>query len=76
VKIPNDVLSIFEAETDGLDFGEITLTVHLRDGNPRYTIGRERSIFSPTLTKGVADSYTTTNYRDHLDGMRNRGENK
>jgi hypothetical protein len=50
MKIPDDVLAVFESETEGLNFGEVTLTVYLRDGKPRYVIGRQRSIM-----KGVVD---------------------
>jgi excisionase family DNA binding protein len=41
--IPPDIIAAFEQELDGISHGSVTLTVHLRDGRPRFVIGRERS---------------------------------
>jgi hypothetical protein len=52
MKLPPDVLAIFETELDGLECGVVSLTIHLRDNHPRYTISREQSLLPETLTKG------------------------
>jgi hypothetical protein len=54
MKIPPDVIKILEAEIDGISHGEVSLTIHLRDYHPRYTICRERSFLPDTLVKGVS----------------------
>jgi hypothetical protein len=64
MKIPPDVLAILESELNGLDHGTATLTVHIRDGRPRFVIGRERSFLPETLVKGVGSSCDIKNY-DH-----------
>jgi excisionase family DNA binding protein len=46
--IPPEILSTFEKELDGISHGSVTLTVHFRDGRPRFVIGRERSFFQDT----------------------------
>jgi hypothetical protein len=71
VKIPRDVIKIFETEIDGVSHGSVTLTVHLRDNHPRFTIGRERSFLPSTLAKGVDDSCDTTNYRPGISVSEN-----
>jgi hypothetical protein len=60
--IPPDVLAILENELNGLDHGTATLTVHIRDGHPRFTIARERSFLLETLTKGAGSSCDIKNY--------------
>jgi excisionase family DNA binding protein len=42
-RIPADIVAAFEKELDGIAHGSVTLTVHLRDGHPRFVIGREQS---------------------------------
>jgi excisionase family DNA binding protein len=44
--IPPEILMAFEKELDGISHGSVTLTVHFRDGRPRFVIGREQSFFS------------------------------
>jgi hypothetical protein len=64
MKIPCETLKIFENETDGLDFGEVTLTVYLKDGKPRFVIGRQRSIvmkYAGNSEKGKKDCYPIAN---------------
>ena len=60
MKVLDDVLCIFESEMDGLNFGEVCLTVFLRDGKFRYAIRRERSLIPET---------------DHQTGRANDGKN-
>ena len=55
MKIPPDIIKILESEIDGISHGTVSLIVHLRDGYPRYTIGRERSFLPDALTRGVSD---------------------
>jgi hypothetical protein len=54
MKIPPDVIQILESELSGLEHGTASLTIHMRDGHPRYAISRERSLLPDTLTKGIA----------------------
>jgi hypothetical protein len=44
LKIPAEILALFETETQGLTHGSVRLELFLRDGHPRFTISRERSI--------------------------------
>jgi|TergutMp193P3_1026864.scaffolds.fasta_scaffold01110_18 hypothetical protein len=62
MKIQKDVIRLLETELDGLEFGQATLTVHMKEGNPRYEISRTRSIHKDTLLKGV-DSVELKNRR-------------
>jgi excisionase family DNA binding protein len=41
--IPSGIVAAFEKELSGINHGSVTLTVHLRDGKPRFVIGREQS---------------------------------
>jgi hypothetical protein len=50
--IPVEILKLFETAIAGISHGSVTLTVHLRDGNPRFVIGRERSLM-PDTTEGL-----------------------
>jgi excisionase family DNA binding protein len=43
--IPPEIIGTLEKELDGISHGSVTLTVHLRDGRPRFVIGRERSFY-------------------------------
>ena len=47
MKVPPEILSIFEEESEGLLYGEVHLTLFLRDGHPRFSVGRSRSIYPP-----------------------------
>jgi hypothetical protein len=71
MKIPADVLSVLEAETNGLDFGEVSLSVFLRDGHPRYEVTRKKSIIPATHTLGVGNPCNTRNYGTDNPAMRN-----
>ena len=52
MKIPDDVIAIFESEIESYG-GEVSLLVSRLDGKTQFKISRTRSIQSPTLTKGV-----------------------
>jgi excisionase family DNA binding protein len=41
--LPPEIIKTFENELSGISHGSVTLTVHLRDGRPRFVIGREQS---------------------------------
>jgi excisionase family DNA binding protein len=41
--IPPHIITELEQELTGISHGNVTLTIHLRDGHPRFVIGRERS---------------------------------
>jgi len=45
MKIPTEIIALFESETEGLLHGEVFLTCLLRDGHPRYEVGRKRSVY-------------------------------
>jgi len=62
MKIQKDVIRLLETELDGLEFGQATLTVHMKEGNPRYEISRTRSIHKDTLAK-VVDNVEIKNRR-------------
>ena len=51
--LPDDVIAMVRAEGEGFDFGVIRLEIHLRDGKPRWDIGRSRSILEDTIRKGI-----------------------
>jgi hypothetical protein len=51
MKIPFSVIQAVEKEAAGLDFGEVTLSVFLRDGHVRYEICRKRSVLAETFLK-------------------------
>jgi hypothetical protein len=74
MNIPPDVIRILESELNGLDHGTATLTVHVRDGHPRFVIGRERSFLPETLTKGVGSSCDIKNYDPPVLKNDKRGE--
>jgi hypothetical protein len=44
MKIPDSVLTEFEKEAAGLNFGEVNLTLFLRDGHSRFEISRRRTL--------------------------------
>jgi len=44
MKIPDFVLTEFEQETEGLKFGEVNLTLFLRDGRGRFEVSRRRTL--------------------------------
>ena len=68
LKIPNDIVGDLENEAAGLEHGIVTLSIHIRDGHPRYVISRERSIYTPT--QGEGDSNPVRNYSDNHSSMR------
>jgi hypothetical protein len=45
MKIPPEIQKLFEDESDGLQYGEVKLTLSIRDWKPRYVVGREQSIY-------------------------------
>jgi len=55
MKIQKDIIRLLENELDGLEYGQATLTVHMKEGNPRYEVSRTRSIHKETSLKGVGD---------------------
>jgi hypothetical protein len=73
MKIPHDVLKILETEIDGIEHGTVSLEIHLRDGHPRFVIGRERSFLPDTLVKGVGGSCDTRNYKPDVSASEKRG---
>lgn len=44
MKIPGEILSLFDQESEGLSHGSVCLTLFLRDGHPRFTLAKELSI--------------------------------
>jgi excisionase family DNA binding protein len=45
IVVPPEIVAELERELVGVSHGTITLAIHLRDGRPRFVIGRERSIY-------------------------------
>jgi hypothetical protein len=44
MKIPDEILALFDQESEGLVFGSVHLELFLRDGRPRFVLTTERSI--------------------------------
>jgi hypothetical protein len=53
IKTPPEILEKFEQAAQGLDYGLVSLTLHMKMGKPRYIVSREES-FIP------ADENTST----------------
>jgi len=51
MKIPDSVLTEFERETADLKFGEVSLTLFLRDGRGRFEVSRRRTL-PPDVNSG------------------------
>jgi hypothetical protein len=47
MKIPKDIIEVFERASEGLDYGKVTLKLFLKQGKPRYVIGIKTSIVPP-----------------------------
>jgi hypothetical protein len=43
MKMPAYILKKFEQAALGLNYGTVTLTLHIKQGKPRYVIAREES---------------------------------
>jgi len=43
VKLPPRIIERFEASLDGLEYGDVSLVVHLKKGIPRVEIKRDES---------------------------------
>jgi hypothetical protein len=43
MKTPPEVIEKFERLSEGLEFGSVSLVIHMRDGRPRYEFGRRES---------------------------------
>jgi len=70
LKLPEKIIADIENEADGLNHGIVTLSIHLRDGHPRYVISRERSIMLPdTLTQPEGDQGNTKSYSGNHSRM-------
>ena len=44
MKIPQTIIQKFENASEGLDFGDVTLRISIKQGKPRYVITREESV--------------------------------
>ena len=55
MKIPTELIEEFEKETIGLSHGIVSLSLHLRDGKPRYVISKEKSILLDELVKDMGE---------------------
>jgi hypothetical protein len=51
--IPAEIITALEAELDGLNFGKVSLTIQVHDGNFRFVVGREQSIIPGKITSGA-----------------------
>jgi len=70
LKLPEKIIADIENEADGLNHGIVTLSIHLRDGHPRYVISRERSIMPDTLTQPEGNQGNIKNYSENHSSMR------
>jgi hypothetical protein len=53
LKIPTEILELFDRESAGVSHGAVVLALHLRDGKPRFTINKEISIIPETDVQSV-----------------------
>ena len=44
MKIPTQIIAIFERETENLNYGQVSITALFRGGRPRFLINRQLSI--------------------------------
>jgi hypothetical protein len=56
MKIPGEILALFDQESEGLTHGLVRLELFLRDGHPRFVLARERSIIPGTDWKSADQS--------------------
>jgi hypothetical protein len=61
MKIPDSVLTEFEQETEGLQFGEVNLTLFLRDGRGRYEVSRRRTLPPDVKSVDLVSAYKEDN---------------
>ena len=57
MKTPKPIIEKFESASEGLDFGDVTLRLSIKQGKQRYVITKEESIIptddlSPVSNKG------------------------
>jgi hypothetical protein len=52
MSIPPEIIRLLEREIEGISHGSVTLTVHLRDGCYRFSVGWEQSLL-PGAPAGV-----------------------
>ena len=55
MKTPPNILERFEHGSQGISHGKVTLTLHIRDGHPRYTVSRKES-FIPEEDQSIGDN--------------------
>ena len=65
MKTPQDILEKFEKKSDGLDYGLVSLTLHIKAGRPRYVIQKEESYVPTDEMSVTADSYAIEGNRSH-----------
>jgi hypothetical protein len=51
MKTPAPILEKFEKAATGIDYGSISLTLHVKGGAARFVISKEESILIPTDTE-------------------------
>jgi len=56
LKIPQQILSIFENESSGLLFGQVSITAYFRDGKARFSVDKQQSV---QIENEVAESKTS-----------------
>ena len=66
MKTPKHILGKFEQEAQGLDYGTVTLTLHIKQGKPRYIIAREES-YIPSGQQATHDYFSA---KEKLDGIK------
>jgi hypothetical protein len=45
MKLPKEIIKLFERDSEGLVYGEVFITCLIRDGHPRYEVGRKQSFY-------------------------------
>jgi hypothetical protein len=61
MKIPDSVLTEFDYESERLLFGEVNLTLFLRDGRGRFEISRHRTLPPDVKSVDLVSAYKEDN---------------
>ena len=66
MKTPAAILEKFEQAATGIDYGSVTLTLHMKGKAARYVIQREESFIPPTDDPSVGvDFHSKEENRSH-----------
>ena len=52
ITVPENIIKIIEKNTEGLDFGAVTLEIKIHEGMPRFRVIRETSVIHGKTSGG------------------------